>query len=82
MSNEKDSEPYADHADVIPGADAAQRALYLQFAEKPEEWRRQQDARILRKIDWHLFPFLVVMYLLNFLDRSNLAQGRQVSIAG
>jgi hypothetical protein len=25
--------------------------------------------RLLRKVDFHLLPFLILMYLLNFLDR-------------
>lgn len=39
--------------------------------------RRARAGRLLRKVDLHLLPFLVAMYLLNFLDRSNLAQARQ-----
>ncbi|ROV94741.1 hypothetical protein VMCG_08891 [Cytospora schulzeri] len=44
-----------------------------------EDVPRQQDrtAKLLRKIDLHLLPFLIIMYLLNFLDRSNLTQARQ-----
>lgn len=44
-----------------------------------EDVSRQQDrtAKLLRKIDLHLLPFLIIMYLLNFLDRSNLTQARQ-----
>lgn len=38
---------------------------------------RAREARLLRRVDARLLPFLVVMYLLNFLDRSNLAQARQ-----
>ena len=36
--------------------------------------------RLLRKVDARLLPFLIIMYLLNFLDRSNLAQARQGSL--
>lgn len=45
-------------------------------AESPAE-QRARTARLLRKVDSRLLPFLVLMYLLNFLDRSNLAQARQ-----
>jgi hypothetical protein len=32
--------------------------------------------RLLRKIDWHLIPFLALLYLLSFLDRSNIGNAR------
>lgn len=64
-------------ADSIPGINEAQKEFFLTFAEKDEEWRKQYDKKVLRKVDAHLMPTLVVMYLLNFLDRANLAQARQ-----
>ncbi len=39
--------------------------------------REQMSRKLLFKIDLHLLPFLILMYLLNYLDRSNLAQARQ-----
>lgn len=48
-----------------------------QFAARDDEARKALDKRVLRKVDIRLLPILVVMYLLNFLDRSNLAQARQ-----
>jgi hypothetical protein len=47
------------------------------FASQDEEQRRLFERKFLRKIDTRLMPTLIVMYLLNFLDRSNLAQARQ-----
>ncbi|KAK0706274.1 major facilitator superfamily transporter [Lasiosphaeria miniovina] len=49
----------------------------VHFKGQTPEWRDATEKKLLRKIDTHLLPFLVVMYLLNFLDRSNLAQARQ-----
>ncbi|KAK3396864.1 major facilitator superfamily domain-containing protein [Sordaria brevicollis] len=48
-----------------------------QFTSAPPSWHVTTSKRLLRKIDLHLLPFLILMYLLNFLDRSNLAQARQ-----
>lgn len=48
-----------------------------QFNSRDEEWRKSATKKLVRKIDTRLLPFLVVMYLLNFLDRANLAQARQ-----
>jgi MFS family permease len=50
--------------------------LYRMFAGKDEAWRQDQTKKLLRKVDIRLLPILVIMYLLNFLDRSNLAQAR------
>lgn len=48
----------------------------LAIASQSEEWKADQTKRLLRKADWRLLPLLIAMYLLNFLDRSNLAQAR------
>lgn len=50
--------------------------IYGDFASQDEQWKARQTALLLRKVDWRLLPLLVLMYLLNFLDRSNLAQAR------
>ncbi|KAL3429270.1 major facilitator superfamily domain-containing protein [Aspergillus tetrazonus] len=50
--------------------------LYQAYAAKGEEWHRQMTRRLMRKVDLHLLPLLVIMYLLNFLDRNNLSQAR------
>lgn len=31
------------------------------------------EARLVRRIDWHVVPFLCILYLLAFLDRVNIA---------
>ena len=50
--------------------------IYQNIASRDGEWKAQQTKRLLRKVDVRLLPLLVLMYLLNFLDRSNLAQAR------
>lgn len=47
------------------------------FANEDPVQHQARTSKLLRKIDLHLLPFLILMYLLNFLDRSNLAQARQ-----
>lgn len=54
--------------------------IYLEFASKDEEWKTANTKELLRKVDMRLLPLLVLMYLLNFLDRSNLAQARLGSL--
>lgn len=59
-----------DAANRLPGADAAQKALFAEFANKDEVWRKHMDKKLVRKIDIRLLPVLIILYLLNFLDRS------------
>jgi MFS family permease len=47
------------------------------FENLDDDVRKQMSRKLLFKIDIHLLPFLIIMYLLNYLDRSNLAQARQ-----
>lgn len=34
------------------------------------------EKRLMRRIDWHVVPWLAVLYLLNFLDRGNIGNAR------
>jgi hypothetical protein len=43
--------------------------LYQAYASKSPAWHQKATRTLLRKVDLHLLPFLVLMYLLNFLDR-------------
>jgi len=37
-------------------------------------------AKLIRKIDWRLLPFLALLYLLSFLDRTNIGNARLAGI--
>lgn len=50
--------------------------IYLEYASQSDEWKAEKTKSLLRKVDLRLLPLLISMYLLNFLDRSNLAQAR------
>ncbi|KAH8198692.1 hypothetical protein TruAng_007151 [Truncatella angustata] len=39
------------------------------------------ERRIVSRIDWRLMPFVIIMYLLAFLDRVNIANARSFSLA-
>lgn len=56
--------------------DNANAVIYRQFASYSPEWHERMRKQLLRKVDWHLLPMLILMYLLNFLDRNNLSQAR------
>jgi hypothetical protein len=42
----------------------------IEFAARDEEWHAYRTRRLLRKVDMHLLPWIVLMYLTNFLDRT------------
>ncbi|PWY82363.1 MFS transporter [Aspergillus eucalypticola CBS 122712] len=69
---------YHEHAGKIQ--ESTQDAIYQTYVAKSPEWHRKMTKQLLRKVDIHLLPFLVVMYLLNFLDRNNLSQARLGSL--
>ena len=39
------------------------------------------ESKLLRKIDWHIVPGVTLLYLLSFLDRSNIANARLEGLA-
>lgn len=57
--------------------DAAKVSHIEHFESEDAQQHQMRTKKLLRKVDVHLLPFLIVMYLLNFLDRSNLSQARQ-----
>ncbi|CAJ2512037.1 Uu.00g076620.m01.CDS01 [Anthostomella pinea] len=58
------------------GIDDEQIALFLQFTGADADWHHGMTKKLMRKVDVHLLPLLILMYLLNFLDRNNLSQAR------
>jgi len=40
------------------------------------EERRRLELALVRKIDFRLMPMIVLMYILNYLDRNNIASAR------
>lgn len=41
----------------------------------PEE-REKAEKALVRKIDFRLLPMIIIMYILNYLDRNNIASAR------
>ncbi|KAI1110972.1 allantoate permease [Nemania sp. NC0429] len=58
------------------GISEDQIAMFRRFTEADENWHRAMKKKLMRKVDFHLLPLLILMYLLNFLDRNNLSQAR------
>ncbi|KAK9785531.1 putative Major facilitator superfamily domain-containing protein [Seiridium cardinale] len=62
------------------GGDDIAANLHTQFASSTPQYHRDMTKKLLRKVDIHLLPLLILIYikryLLNFLDRNNLSQAR------
>ncbi|KAL7267001.1 hypothetical protein RUND412_010427 [Rhizina undulata] len=58
-------------ADSITAGDATPSTL-----ESGEPFDAIREKKLLRKLDWNLVPFLSLLYLLSFLDRSNIGNAR------
>ncbi|RYP21007.1 hypothetical protein DL767_009348 [Monosporascus sp. MG133] len=43
---------------------------------EPQGFDEPATKRLLRKLDWHLIPFMSLIYLLCFLDRTNIGNAR------
>jgi hypothetical protein len=41
---------------------------------------KKTTKRLIRKMDWALLPFLALLYLLSFLDRTNIGNARLAGI--
>jgi hypothetical protein len=72
---EMENEPVKGDAG-LKGVNSAQRDVYLEFQSKDEEWKAYHSKKLLRRLDFRLLPMIILIYVLNFLDQSNLAQAR------
>lgn len=72
----KPTEEYTEyHENAAKIQASTQDAIYQTYVAKSPEWHRKMTKQLLGKVDIHLLPFLVVMYLLNFLDRKYVLPG-------
>ena len=46
--------------DLVPGANDARNEFFDDFVGRGEEWRKEMDKKLLRKVDIRLLPCLVV----------------------
>ncbi|KAG9608616.1 MFS transporter, partial [Aureobasidium melanogenum] len=81
----RSSEVYDEKAavDMIDRVETANTTPGLTRTEAPElvrnmspEERAHAEKVLVRKIDFRLMPMLVLMYILNYLDRNNIASAR------
>lgn len=48
----------------------------LRSADEYPQFTPEENRALLRTLDWHLVPFLSLLYLLSFLDRTNIGNAR------
>ncbi|KAI1327643.1 allantoate permease [Xylariaceae sp. FL0255] len=58
------------------GIDEEEIALFQGFMNADADYHRKMKRKLMRKVDFHLLPLLILMYLFNFIDRNNLSQAR------
>jgi len=56
-------------------------ALEKATVDPYESVSQAERQRIVRKLDWHLLPFVSLLYLLSFLDRSNIGNAKLAGMA-
>ena len=65
------SSSHGEHKDAIHVPHGGVIALSDFVPPTPEE-----EAAVVRKMDWHLVPIVFVLYLLSVLDRANLGNAK------
>lgn len=68
MGHTTTSEHVEESQDKV-GSGLVDDPLYQAYFEKSPEWHQDMNRALLRKVDLHVLPFLILMYFLNFLDR-------------
>jgi len=58
-------------ADIVHEESAAHRGLQMPaiLAAMTPEQRAELEVHLRRKIDWRLMPMIIIMYILNYIDR-------------
>jgi len=76
MASETTNNPASDmQLKQVTSLDGDEKADTV-FVEDVPTYDTLQTKRLLRKIDWHLIPFLSLLYLLSFLDRTNIGNAK------
>ena len=61
-------------SDIATASHEVERPVELR--EYSHEEMAQMEKKLVRKIDIRLLPMLIIMYIMNYLDRNNIAAAR------
>lgn len=75
-TDRKPIEAETQHIDNVQMDSMAEPDSDTQLSIEEDESIETRNKRLLRKIDWRLLPLCGFLYLLNYLDRSNLGNGK------
>ncbi|CAE6504641.1 unnamed protein product, partial [Rhizoctonia solani] len=39
-------------------------------------WSQEEENRLVRKLDWQILPVVTILYLANFIDRTNIGNAK------
>lgn len=83
MRASTDNAEYGDSGKEANGHhhERAARVLAVEEMGVAQQFEDVDTAKVLRKIDWRLLPVLSFLYLLAFLDRSNLGNAKVAGLA-
>lgn len=67
-----------DNVEIVANADRPnpQKEAPAYVANLTPEERTKAEKALVRKIDIRLLPMIILMYILNYLDRNNIASAR------
>lgn len=77
LRTERISDDIAQHTiDTTNGSTSGKLVPPPLVAAMSQEQRLQAEARMRRKVDTRLLPMIILMYIMNYLDRNNIAAVR------
>lgn len=84
MAADIDNKPAVDEIsdEVAPAREPGHGPAHAKLQPPPlvaamsHEYRAEAEAKLRRKIDTRLLPMIILMYIMNYLDRNNIAAVR------
>jgi MFS family permease len=77
------------HSEVVPAAPLER--TYTELEKQPEireaitslgyQYTREQERRVVKKLDWHVLSFLSALYMLSYLDRGNIGNANTAGLS-
>lgn len=65
MATVGDTKAFSETAEPIQGIES-----------ETASWDAEDEKRLVRKLDIRIFPVIIVLFILNFIDRNNFANAR------
>lgn len=77
LEQEKGVIPVSDNKDVL-----ITKSAYDERPTTVECPSHTTERKLMNRVDWHILPFVIVLYLLAFLDRVNIANAKSFHLSG